>query len=76
MADKKLLLEQLKFWKKQEVDLEKRFKELMQLRGEAAQEGDLRENAAYELRTEEAQVASSQLGMAKKKVNEIEKELK
>ncbi len=68
--------EQLKFWKKQEIDLEKRFGELMKLRGEAAQEGDLRENAAYELRTEEAQVASSQLAMAKKKRAELEKELK
>lgn len=73
--DKKLLEEQLKFWKKQEVDLEKRFKELMILRGEAAQEGDLRENAAYELRTEEAQVASAQLAMAKKKIKEIEDKL-
>ncbi len=74
MVDKKLLQEQLKFWKKQEETLEKRFKELMILRGEAAREGDLRENAAYELRTEEAQVASAQLAVAKKKVNELEKE--
>jgi hypothetical protein len=73
--DKKLLQEQLKFWKKQETDLQKRFDELMILRGEAAQEGDLRENASYELRTEEAQVASSQLATAKKKIRELEGKL-
>jgi len=73
--NKNLLKQKLAFWKKQETELEKRFKELMQLRGEAAREGDLKENAGYELRTEEAQVASAQLGQARKTIKKLEEEL-
>lgn len=72
--DKRLLKEKLNFWKKQEIQLEKRFNELMLLRGEAAREGDLKENAGYELRTEEAQVASAQLGNARKTIKKLEEE--
>ncbi len=73
--NKKQLLEKLAFWKKQEIELEERFNKLMLLRGEAAREGDLKENAGYELRTEEAQVASAQLGQARKSIKKIEEEL-
>lgn len=72
--DRRLLKEKLNFWKKQETALEKRFNELMLLRGEAAREGDLKENAGYELRTEEAQVASAQLGNARKTIKKLEEE--
>lgn len=74
--NKKQLQEKLKFWRKQEKELEERFNKLMQLRGEAAREGDLSENAGFELRTEEAQVASAQLGQARKSIKKIEEELK
>lgn len=73
--NKTQLEEKIIFWKKQEVDLEKRFNELMKLRGEAAREGDLSENAGFELRTEEAQVASAQLGNARKTIKKLEEEL-
>lgn len=73
--DKKLLKEKLQFWKKQETALEKRFNELMLLRGEAAREGDLKENAGYELRTEDAQVASAQLGNARRTIKKLEEAL-
>ncbi|OGE15010.1 hypothetical protein A3F00_01610 [Candidatus Daviesbacteria bacterium RIFCSPHIGHO2_12_FULL_37_11] len=73
--DKKTLKEKLEFWKKQESQLVKRFDELMLLRGEAAREGDLKENAGYELRTEEAQVASAQIANARKTIKKLEEEL-
>lgn len=73
--NKKLFEEKLKFWKKQETELQERFDKLMKLRGEAAREGDLSENAGFELRTEEAQVASAQLAQAKKSIRKIEEEL-
>ena len=74
--NKKQLGEKLIFWKKQEKELEERFNNLMLLRGEAAREGDLSENAGFELRTEEAQVASVQLGQARKTIKKLEEELK
>ena len=74
--NKKQIQEKLIFWKKQEKQLEERYNHLMQLRGEAAREGDLSENAGFELRTEEAQVASAQLGQARKAIKRLEEELK
>ena len=74
--NKKQLEEKLIFWKKQEKELEERYNHLMLLRGEAAREGDLSENAGFELRTEDAQVASAQLGQARKTIKKLEKELK
>lgn len=73
--DKKLLKEKLQFWKKQESQILKRFNELMLLRGEAAREGDLKENAGYELRTEEAQVASARIAQARKTIKDLEEKL-
>ena len=73
--NKKQLQEKLAFWKKQEKQLEERYNKLMLLRGEAAREGDLSENAGFELRTEDAQVASAQLGQARKTIKQLEEEL-
>lgn len=73
--NKKQLEEKLAFWRKQEKELEKRFNNLMLLRGEAAREGDLKENAGYELRTEEAQVASAQIANARKTIKVLEEKL-
>ncbi|TSC63660.1 MAG: Uncharacterized protein G01um101493_384 [Microgenomates group bacterium Gr01-1014_93] len=73
--NKKVLKEKLEFWKKQEKELEERFNHLMLLRGEAAREGDLSENAGFELRTEDAQVASAQLGQARKTIKKLEEEI-
>lgn len=72
---KKLLLEKLAFWKEREVTLEKKFKDLMKLRGEAAAEGDLSENASFEMRTQDAQVTSAQLANVKKSIRDIEGQL-
>ena len=72
---KQQLQEKLAFWKEREKLLEERFKKMMQLRGEAAQAGDLSENASFELRTSDAQVTSAQLGQVKKNIKELEKEL-
>lgn len=72
--NKKLRQQKLKFWKDQERKLQERFETLMKLRGEAAREGDLSENASYSLRTEDAQVASAQLASIQKTIKELENE--
>ena len=74
-VDKKILLEKLAFWKEREVTLEKKFKDLMKLRGEAAAEGDLSENASFEMRTQDAQVTSEQLANVKRSIRELEAQL-
>ena len=73
--NKQVLLEKLAFWKVREQALEEKFKKQMKLRGEAAAEGDLSENASYESHTQEAQLASAQLANVKKSIKEIEEEL-
>lgn len=73
--NKAQLKEKLSFWRDREKQLEERFKKFMKLRGEAAAEGDLSENASYELRTESAQVTSAQLGQVKKTIKQLEGEL-
>lgn len=75
MMTKQQLQEKLAFWREREKLLENRFKKLMHLRGEAAQAGDLSENASFELRTQDAQVTSAQLAQVKKTIKELEEEL-
>lgn len=72
---KQQLLEKLNFWKEREKALEERFKKMMKRRGEAAAEGDLSENAGYEMATQDAQLASAQLANVKKAIKDIEQEL-
>ncbi len=73
--NKSQLKEKLTFWREREKQLEERFKKFMKLRGEAAQEGDLSENASYQSRTQDAQLASAQLANVKKAIKGIESEL-
>lgn len=73
--NKHILKEKLDFWKEREKSLEERFKKQMKLRGEAAQEGDLSENASYESHTQNAQLASAQLANVKKAIRDIEGQL-
>lgn len=75
MMTKQQLLEKLAFWREREKTLEERFKKQMKLRGEAAAEGDLSENASYESHTQDAQLASAQLANVKKAIKGIESEL-
>ena len=73
--NKPQLLEKLGFWKFREEALEEKFKKQMKLRGEAAAEGDLSENASYEQHTQDAQLASAQLANVKKAIRDIEIQL-
>lgn len=73
--DKKLILEKLQFWRDREKLLEEKFKKKMKQRGEAAQEGDLSENASYEMATQDAQLASAQLAQVKKAIKGLEEQL-
>lgn len=73
--DKKLLQQKLELWKKQAEGLEIELKEAMLKKGEAAQEGDLRENAKYQDAAQLAEVISARLGGLQKMIRDLEKEI-
>lgn len=75
MADKKLLKQKIKMWQDKLVQLEKDYLSTMEQRGDAAAMGDLRENAAYQMLTEQGEVLSARIGETKKIILEIEHEL-
>ena len=64
--------EKLKLWKKQATELEKELGEAMIKKGEAAQEGDLRENAKYQDARDQAEVLSVRLGNIQKMIKDLE----
>lgn len=70
----KLRKQKLQYWKEKEEELKERLSFVMQSRGKAAQEGDLRENAAYDLLTEEQEVLNVQLANIQKIIQGLEKE--
>lgn len=65
--------EKLKMWRENLVKLEKELADIMVKRGEAAQEGDLSENAAYTMATEDAETYRVQIEQVKKIIEDIEK---
>lgn len=72
MSEDKLKKEKLDMWKKKAADLEDRLKVVMTQRGEAAAMGDLRENAAYQMLTEEAEVLSARVADIQKMIKSLE----
>lgn len=70
-----LLKQKREMWSKKLEDLRREYDETRIKRGEAAKEGDLRENAAYAQLTEEAEVLSARMNDIQKMVEQIEKEL-
>lgn len=58
----------LNMWKKKEKELQEELKILMVKRGQAAQEGDLSENAAFQGFTDEAEMISAQLQNVQKMI--------
>lgn len=70
----KLKKQKLQMWKKQAVELEKELELAMIKKGEAAQEGDLRENAKYQDAAEQIDVISVRLGSIQKMIKDLEKE--
>lgn len=64
--------EKLKMWKDKLVALEKEYESTMVQRGEAASMGDLRENAAYQMLTEQGEVLSARIAETQKIIRELE----
>lgn len=71
--DNNIKEEKKKMWEENLEQLKKDYDETMRKRGLAAQEGDLKENAAYELLTEHAQVLSAQMNNVQKILANLDK---
>lgn len=69
--DDKLKQEKIKMWTQKLADLEKEYVSIMEQRGEAAAMGDLRENAAYQMLTEQGEVLSARIGETKKIIKDL-----
>ena len=70
-----LLRQKQAMWEKKIGELEKEYEVTMVARGEAAREGDLRENAAYQMLTEKGEFISARIGETKKIIAEIKIQL-
>lgn len=70
--DKKLRQEKLKMWKDQLKQLEDELQKILLHKGEAAQEGDLRENAAYQMAIEDADTWRVRIDEVKKIIADLE----
>lgn len=68
----KLKTEKLKMWQKKLEELQKEYEDIMDQRGEAAAMGDLRENAAYQMLTEQGEVLSARIGETQKIISQLE----
>lgn len=64
--------QKIKMWTEKMEALQKEYETTMQQRGEAAAMGDLRENAAYQMLTEQGEVLSARIGEAQKIINKLE----
>lgn len=71
MADDKLKQDKVKMWTGKLANLEKEYESVMEQRGEAAAMGDLRENAAYQMLTEQGEVLSARIGETKKIIKDL-----
>jgi hypothetical protein len=69
--DKTLKQQKIELWHKKLSDYEKQLEETMQRRGEAAREGDLRENAAYQMASEDADMLRAQIENVKKILRDL-----
>ncbi len=74
MIDKALLNEKLNMWRQKLVELEKELLQIQKHKGEAAQEGDLRENAAYQMASEDADTWRVRIDEVRKIIADLEKE--
>lgn len=71
MNDDKLKQDKIKMWSDKLAALEKEYVSIMEQRGEAAAMGDLRENAAYQMLTEQGEVLSARIGETKKIIKDL-----
>lgn len=70
--DNNLKQQKLEMWNKKLLDLEKELQAIMLRRGEAAAEGDLSENAAYKMATEDAETYRARIAEVKKIISDLE----
>lgn len=70
--DKKLRLEKIKMWRDTLKQLEDHLANILAKKGEAAQEGDLSENAAYTLATEDAETTRVRIEEVKRIIEDLE----
>lgn len=59
-------------WSDKLAALEKEYASVMEQRGEAAEMGDLSENSAYQMLTEQGEVISARIGETKKILKELQ----
>lgn len=71
--DKKLREEKLKMWKDNLKQLEVDLEAIYLKKGQAAQEGDLSENAAYTMAIEDAETTRVRIEEVKKIIRDLEK---
>ena len=71
--DKKLRQQKLKMWKNNLKQLEDELGAILVKKGEAAQQGDLSENAAYIMATQDAETTRVRIEEVKKIIAELEK---
>lgn len=64
--------EKIKMWKANLADLEEQLKVIALKKGAAAAEGDLSENAAYTMATEDAETTRVRIGEVKKIIKDLE----
>jgi hypothetical protein len=68
--------EKLKLWQGKLKKIEDDYQVIMQKRGEAMQMGDLRENAAYQMLSEDADTYRARIDEVKRIIVKIEEEAK
>jgi len=73
--DEKLKKQKIEMWTKKLGDLEEDFKRVMKEKGEAAQMGDLSENAAYKMALEEADMLRARIDEVRKIITNLGGEL-
>lgn len=72
-VDKKLKQQKLKMWRDSLKKLEEQLAMVQQKKSLAAQEGDLSENSAYSMATEDAETYRIQIEQVKKIIADLEK---
>lgn len=76
MNDKKVVQQKIEMWTKKLADIKTEYEKIVRIRGEAAQMGDLRENAAFQDADEQSAVLSKRMADIEKIIFELEKELR
>lgn len=69
--DKKFRQEKIKMWKENLAKLEEELKVIVVKKGAAAAEGDLSENAAYTMATEDAETTRVRIEEVKKLIRDL-----